>query len=171
MTQRERTFSWSDPRELARSVLQEDALAWLRRMKKGELPPPPLAAALGLEIEEVEDGRIVFSMRTADWMCTPAAVVHGGMALTLLDTVLALAVGSKLPKGKTCSTAQINVNFLRPLLPTGEKIFAEATAMHVGATIGTAQGRVYDAREKMIAHGTATLAVIDTAKLEPLPNS
>lgn len=37
-------------------------------------------------------------MRAEEWMCNPAAVVHGGMAATLLDTVVTLAVVPKLPK-------------------------------------------------------------------------
>jgi len=98
-------------------------------------------------------------------MCNPAVVVHGGMAATLLDTVLTLAVVSKLPRGKTAQTVQMNVNYVRPLLPTGEKAVAEGVALHLGKTIGTAEGRVHDARGKLIAHGTATLAILDTEKM------
>ncbi|HEY1975029.1 MAG TPA: PaaI family thioesterase [Candidatus Baltobacteraceae bacterium] len=163
---RERTFGWTDPRELAQSALGEEGLHWLRRMKDGDIPPPPAAQLLGMEIEEIDRGRVAFSMRAEEWMCTPQAVVHGGMAATLLDTVLALAVASKLPKGKTCQTVQLNVNFLRPLLPTGEKVVAEATAIHVGTTIGTSEGRIVDARGKTIAHATATLAILGTEKLD-----
>jgi uncharacterized protein (TIGR00369 family) len=170
---RERTFRWADPRQLAESALQEEGLDWLRRMKDGDIPPPPAAQLLGMEIEEIEQGRIRFSMRAEEWMCTPQAVVHGGMAATLLDTVLALAVASKLPKGKTCQTVQLNVNFLRPVLPTGEKIIAEATAIHVGSRIGMSEGRVVDARGKAIAHATATMAILETERMrEPrLPDS
>lgn len=163
---RERTFRWSDPQGLAESALRENGLDWLRKMKDADIPPAPAMQLLGMEIEEIDRGRIRFSMRTEEWMCTPQAVVHGGMAATLLDTVLALAVASKLPQGKTCQTVQLNVNFLRPLLPTGEKVVAEATAIHVGTTIGTSEGRVADAHGKIIAHATATLAILDTTKIK-----
>ena len=135
-------------------------------MKSGELPPPPIIEALSFEPEELEDGRIVFSMRAEEWMCNPASVVHGGMAATLLDTVLTLAVVSKLPKGKTAQTVQMNVHYVRPLLPTGEKVTGEGVAVHVGSTIGTAEGRVYDARGKLVAHGTATMAILDISQMK-----
>src|SRR6185312_14962770 len=162
---RERTFRWSDPRELGQRALAEDGLAWLQKMKAGELPPPPAAQLLGMQIEEIEPGRIAFSMKTEEWMCTPQAVVHGGMAATLLDTVLALAVASNLPTGKTCQTVQLNVNFLRPLLPTGEKVVAEGNVIHVGSTIGTSEAKIRDSRGRTIAHATATLALFDSQKL------
>lgn len=162
---RERTFRWSDPKELARRAFDHEGLGWLRQMKAGDLPPPPVVEALGMHPEELDDGRIVFSMVAEEWMCNPAAVVHGGMAATLLDTVLTLAVVSKLPHGKTCQTVQMNINYVRPILPTGEKIVAEGVALHVGTTVGTAEGRVYNARGKLVAHGTATLAVIETASM------
>ena len=161
--ERERTFRWTDQRELARHAMEGDGLAWLQRMKNGELPPPPVASALGMEIDAVEHGRAVFSMRAEEWTCNPTGVVHGGMAATLLDTVLTLAVLSKLPHGKMCQTVQLNVNFVRPIFPTGERIVAEATDVHVGTTIGTAEGRVVNARGKLVAHGTATLAILNIA--------
>lgn len=162
---RERTFRWTDPRELSRLAFDDDGLKWLDKMKAGELPPPPIIEALGFEPEELEEGRIVFSMRAEEWMSNPASVVHGGMAATLLDTVLTLAVVSKLPKGKTAQTIQMNVHYVRPLLPTGEKVLGEGVALHVGTTMGTAEGRVYDARGKLIAHGTATMAILETEKM------
>jgi uncharacterized protein (TIGR00369 family) len=162
---RERTHRWTDPRALAMRVHDSGGLDWLSRMKTGELPPPPIMEALGIQPEEFEAGRIVFSMRAEEWMCNPAVVIHGGMAATLLDTVLTLAVVSKLAAGKTCQTIQMNVNYVRPIFPDGEKITAEGTALHVGTTVGTAEGRVFDARGKLVAHGTATLAVLDTAAM------
>jgi uncharacterized protein (TIGR00369 family) len=163
---RERTFRWTDPRALARRALTEDGIDWVRMMKSGELPPAPVIEALGMQPEELEPGRIVFSMHAQEWMCNPAAVVHGGMIATLLDTVLTVAVLSRLQRGRTCQTIQMNVNFVRPLLPTGEKVSAEGIALHVGTTIGTAQGNLHDAGGRLIAHATATLAILDTARMK-----
>lgn len=162
---RERTFTWSDPHELSGLAFDRAGIEWLRDLKAGAFPRPPIVEALGFEPEELDDGRIVFSMRAQEWMCNPASVVHGGMAATLLDTVLTLAVVSKLPKGKTAQTVQMNVHYVRPLLPSGEKVMGEGVAVHVGATIGTAEGRVYDACGNAIAHGSATMAILETKRM------
>ena len=166
---REKSFRWSDPRELGLRLAERDGLDWLQAMKAGELPPPPAAEALGFEIEEIGAGTAVFSMSAQEWMCNPAAVIHGGLIATLLDTVLTLAVVTKLPRGKSCQTVQLNLNFVRPLLPTGERVRAVGEAVHVGTTIGTAEGRVFNAAGKMIAHGTATLALLAVEAMQGRP--
>jgi uncharacterized protein (TIGR00369 family) len=162
---RERTFTWTNPLELAKQLFGAEGVAWLRAMKARELPPPPIISALGMDIESVEDGSVAFSMHAEEWMCNPAGVIHGGMTATLLDTVLTLAVMTKIPAGSSAQTIDMNVHYVRPVLPTGEKIVAEGTAVHVGSTIGTAEGRVHNAAGKLIAHGTATLAIIDNATM------
>jgi uncharacterized protein (TIGR00369 family) len=162
---RERTFTWTNPLELAKALFGNEGIAWLRALKAGEIPPPPIISALGMNIESVEDGSITFSMHAEEWMCNPAGVVHGGMAATLLDTVLTLAVMTKIPAGSSAQTIDMNVHYVRPILPTGEKIVAEGKAVHVGSTIGTAEARVHNAAGKLVAHGTATLAIIDNATI------
>jgi len=160
---RERTFTWSDPRELAKNMAAHGGLDWLREMQEGGLPAPPILQALDIQMESVDDHRVVFSMVAQEWMCNPAAVIHGGMVSTLLDTVLTLAVVAKLPHGKMCQTVQLSVNFVRPLFPTGERIVAEGFAAHVGTTVGTSEGRAYNAAGKLVAHATAVLAIVDSA--------
>jgi uncharacterized protein (TIGR00369 family) len=162
---RERTFTWTNPLELAKRLFGVEGTAWLHAMKAGELPPPPLVSALGMDIESVGDGSVAFSMNAEEWMCNPAGVIHGGMTATLLDTVLTLAVMTKIPAGSSAQTIDMNIHYVRPVLPTGEKIVAEGKAVHVGSTIGTAEGRVHNAAGKLIAHGTATLAIIDNATM------
>jgi uncharacterized protein (TIGR00369 family) len=162
---RERTFTWTNPLELAKRLFSVEGIAWLRAMKAHELPPPPVVSALGMDVESVEDGAVAFSMHAEEWMCNPAGVIHGGMTATLLDTVLTLAVMSKIPAGSSAQTIDMNVHYVRPILPTGEKIVAEGKAVHVGSTIGTAEARVHNAAGKLVAHGTATLAIIDNATM------
>jgi uncharacterized protein (TIGR00369 family) len=164
---RERSFSWPDPKEVVRHIVGREHLTWLQQMLEGTIPPPPAARLLNMHPELVEAGHVVFAARAEEWMANPAGVIHGGMTSTLLDTVLTLAVMSQLPREKICTTIDLNVHFIRPLFPDGQKIIADGVAVHVGTTVGTAEGRVYDARGKVVAHGTASLAIVDTARLKP----
>jgi uncharacterized protein (TIGR00369 family) len=164
---RTRTFTWTDPRKLAEQIALRGGMDFLHAMKRGELPGPPFAVALGMIPEIIEDGRVVFSMDAEEWMCNPAAVVHGGMAATLLDTVLTLAIVTTLARGKSALTVDMNIHYVRPLLPTAERITAEGKVVHVGKTLGTAEGRVLNASGKLVAHGTATLSILDLT----LPNT
>jgi len=134
-------------------------------MQSGELPPPPASAALGMQIERVEVGVVAFSMQPQEWMYNPAGVVHGGLTATLLDTVLTLAVVSTLPAGRSAQTVNMSVHYVRPVLANGETIVAEAKTVHVGSSIATSEGRVHTAAGKLVAHGTATLALLDKAMM------
>lgn len=158
---RERTFTWTDPKALALRLFDVPPIEWLKAAQAGDIPPAALVGAIGMEIENVSEGSVSFSFHAQEWMCNPAGVVHGGMTATLLDTVLTLAVMTITPAGKTAQTIDMNVHYVRPVFATGEKIVAEGKAVHVGSTIATSEGRVHNAAGKLIAHGTATLAVLD----------
>jgi uncharacterized protein (TIGR00369 family) len=163
--ERERSFRWSDPRELALRGFSMTGIDFITAIKDGTLPPPPAAAMLDFEIDSVEPGRVVFSMPAHEWMTNPASVVHGGVTATLLDTVLTLAVVTMLPAGRTAQTLDLNLHFVRPVFPNGERVTAEGVALHVGSTVATAEGYVRNAAGKLIAHGTTTLAVLDAAAM------
>lgn len=166
-TARERTLTWDAPADTARAIMGRDPMTWLREMMAGRIPSPPAARLMDFSIEAVEEGRVVFGMRAHEWMTNPAGVIHGGMSATLLDTVMTLAVISKLPPQKMCTTIDLQVRFLRPLFPNGEKVTGEGLAVHVGANFGTAEGRVHDTKGRLIATGTASLAIIDALQHKP----
>lgn len=158
---RERSFTWEAPSATSSAIFGRDPMVWLREMQAGGVAAPPAAHLMGFQIETVEPGRIVFSMRAHEWMSNPTGVVHGGLTSTLLDTVLTLAVQSTLSPERYCTTLDLHVHFVRPIQPNGEKIVAEGIAVHVGKTVATAEGRAHDANGKLVAHATATLAVLE----------
>ncbi len=148
-----------------RGVLGRDHVEWMQAMIAGKIMPPPFAQTLDLRMESAEPGRVTFASAASPWMCNPAGIIHGGLAATLLDSVVTLAVMSKLPAQKLCTTLDLNVHFVRPLFPNGVKLVAEGIAVHIGSTIGTAEGRLKDENGRLIAHGTASLAIIDAENL------
>ena len=160
---RERTFTWHAPAATSAKIVGREPLVWLREMQAGATPPPPASHLMGFDIETVEEGHVVFTMAAEEWMANPTGVVHGGLTSTLLDTVLTLAVQMKLPPNRYCTTIDLHVQFVRPLAPNGERVRGEGHAVHVGKTVATAEGRAYDAAGKLVAHATATLAILEAA--------
>ncbi len=159
-TLRNYTFTWTDPRELQRSMAGKPHLEWMRDIIAGDAPAPPLASAFGFAFETAEPGRVTFSVAAHEWTANPAGVVHGGFTSTLLDTVLTLAVQTRLPQDRMATTVDLHVHMVRPALPDGRRITAQASAVHVGANLATAEGRVLSPDGKLIAHGTGTFAII-----------
>jgi uncharacterized protein (TIGR00369 family) len=156
---REHTFTWADPLVVARNLVGRPHLEWMADMIAGRIPPPPMASAMGFAFLEAQPGHVRFSVDPAEWTANPAGVVHGGFTTTLLDTVMTLVVVTKLPPGLTATTLDLQMHFVRPAFPEST-LFAQAAAVHVGSTVGTAEGRITDQTGRLIAHGTATLAII-----------
>lgn len=157
---RERTFTWADPREVAREVIARPHAQWMQAMIDGTIPPPPFAKALDMCFESAEPGRVVFSALAHEWASNPVGVIHGGYTSSLLDSVLTLAVQTRLPDDRAATTVDLHVHLVRPMLPDGARITAEGIAVYVGSTLATAEGRVVDASGKIVAHGTGTFAII-----------
>lgn len=157
---RERTYGWSDLHEVIAGIAGHPHLTWMAKMIAGTIPPPPFASTLDFTFETAEPGRVTFSMRAHEWVSNPAGVAHGGFAATLLDTVLTLAVMTQIPPDRVCTTLDLNVHYVRPLFPNGQRVVGEGVAVHVGTTVGSSEGKVRDDLGRIIAHGTATLAIV-----------
>lgn len=157
---REHTFRWNDPRATIEGTSGRPHLEWMADMIAGRIPAPPFAHVMGYSFDAAEPGRIAFSVEPAEWSANPTGVVHGGFTTALLDTVMTLAVVSKLPADRMATTLDLQIHFVRPATPGKGKLLAEATAVHVGTTVGTAEGRITGGDGRLIAHGTATMAIL-----------
>jgi uncharacterized protein (TIGR00369 family) len=75
---------------------------------------------------------------------------------------MACAVHSTLSLGGHFSTLEIKVNYLRPLHANSGPVTCVGTAVHIGTTIGTAEGRVTTEAGKLVATGTTTCMLFQT---------
>jgi uncharacterized protein (TIGR00369 family) len=153
---RTRTIAWEDPRGYARQAVRHTGLEWLRLLLDGSVPPPPIAALLGFAPETVEEGRVVFVARPAEYHYNPIGTVHGGLAATLLDSAMGCAVHSTLPAGVAYGTIDLQVRYTRPMTADTGPVRCEATVVHSGTRLATAEGRLTDGRGRLLAHGTTS---------------
>jgi uncharacterized protein (TIGR00369 family) len=160
MTDRTRTYSWDDPADLLARAEGMSGLEALQLIASGEVPPPPIAETLGFGPIEVEEGRATFTVEPAEFHYNPIGVVHGGLALALLDSAMGCALHSTLPAGVAYTTLEVKANFVRPLTSSTGVIRCTGTVVHGGRTVATAEGRVVDGGGKLYAHGTSTLLVM-----------
>jgi uncharacterized protein (TIGR00369 family) len=131
----------------------------LQRMMKGDFPVPPISKVLQFRLAEVEPGRAVFTGEPTLDFYNPLGSVHGGYAATLLDSCMGCAVHSMLPAGSTYTTLEIKVNFLRAMTENTGPVRAEGKVITVGKRVGMAEGRIFDAENRLYAHGTTTCLI------------
>lgn len=156
-TVRQRTFSWHDPAEIRGLAHGKSGIDFLRAMLAGEIPPPPVAALIAMDVEAVEPGRVVFGFQPAEFHLNPNGVLHGGIAALVCDTACGCAVSSELPPGETCATLEIKVNYIRAVGLGGSRLACTGTVLHLGRRSALAEAHLRDSQGKLVAHATSTL--------------
>jgi uncharacterized protein (TIGR00369 family) len=162
--ERRQTISWQDPKVSARDIDSISGLDYLKAIQDGRIHPPPVAMLVGYKISAVEAGRTVYELDPHECHYNPFASVHGGIISTLLDTAMTAAVLSTLGKGVGCATAEIKVNFIRPVTTGTGTLRCEARPIHIGKRLATAEGHLKDSRGMLYAHAVCTCSLFTTGK-------
>jgi uncharacterized protein (TIGR00369 family) len=131
----------------------------LQAIIDGDLPQPPIAETLTFWLTEVGEGFAGFEGEPGRHLLNPMGGVHGGWALTLIDSAGGCAAQSLLPAGSVYATVETKVNFTRPITPDTGRVRAEARVVARGRQIISTEARVLSADGKVLAHGTSTLLV------------
>jgi uncharacterized protein (TIGR00369 family) len=136
-------------------------LEFVKGLADGTLPLNMIARTLGYDVVEAERGRVVIATEPGDSHLNPAGTVHGGFSATLLDSCLGLAVQSTLEKGIAQTTLEFKISLVRPITPETGPIRAEGVVLNCGRRVGTAEGRITDAKGRLLAHGTTTCLIFE----------
>ena len=159
-TKRSRTITWADPFAIPKATAGKSGLEALREVFDGRLPPPPIAETMGIEGVHVEEGKAVFEGEPAEYLYNPIGVVHGGFAMTLLDSAMGCAVHSTMKVGERYTTLEVKTNFVRPITLETGRVRCEGVVIHRGGTIATAEGKLIAIDSgKLLAHGTTTCLI------------
>ncbi|WP_431962448.1 PaaI family thioesterase [Nocardia sp. bgisy134] len=134
-----------------------ELIRWAQRERPADIPS--IGRLIGIRIDEVEKGYAAMSIQTQPDFSNPLGQVHGGIAATLLDSVMACAVHTTLPAGARYTTLELKVNYIRAVALDAGRITAEGTVIHVGRTVATAQSKALDENGKLVAHATTTCMI------------
>lgn len=137
-------------------------LEFIRGMVERDLPYPPICKALNYWPVEASDGRVVFRGEPTFEHYNPLGAVHGGWFGTLLDSCMACAVQTRLPKGRTYTTLEFKINVLRPIVADSGTYLAAGECEHAGRRTGVATGKIVGETDgKLYATGSTTCLVLD----------
>ncbi|MEU8782757.1 PaaI family thioesterase [Streptomyces sp. NPDC048637] len=115
--------------------------------------------SLGVRCAELGEGRAVYTLRPSPAQANAMLTVHGGVLSTLMDTAMGSSVFTRLPDATVYTTLELKVNFVRSVALDAGELRCEASTVHVGRRTATAQAHVYNAEDKLVAHGTCTCLV------------
>ena len=148
-----------DPREVAAKGRELSGMDYIQAIFAGEVPAPPISELMGFRGVFAEPGHAVFEMEPGPQHYNPIGSVHGGIALTLLDSAMGCAVHTTLGAGVGYTTLEVKTNFVRPISADTGVIRCEGVVLHSGSRIATAEGKLTDAAGKLLAHGTTTCLI------------
>jgi uncharacterized protein (TIGR00369 family) len=154
------TITWSDPQDLATAGRSMAGIDFLRAIRDGRLPSPPIAELLGFRLAEVEPGHAVFEVIPGEQHYNPIGVVHGGLAMTLLDSAMGCSVQTRMPAGGGYTTLEAKTNLVRAITSETGALRAIGKLVHLGRQVATAEGRLEDASGKLYAHASTTCMVL-----------
>jgi uncharacterized protein (TIGR00369 family) len=138
---------------------QMSGLEFVQGLANGTLPLNPMAETLRYDVSEAANGRVVVTAVPDRIHLNPAGTVHGGLAATMLDSCMGLAIHSTLDKGFGSTTLEFKISLVRPITPETGLITAEGIVLNCGRRIGTAEGRITDQTGRLLAHGTTTCLI------------
>lgn len=158
-------FTAKSPADLPdrEKILSISGLEFMQGVLAGTIARPPISAVLNYSLDAVDDGRVVFRGTPQFDHLNPVGGVHGGWYGTLLDSCMACAIMTRVPKGSVYTTLEYKVNLTRAI-PLGATILATGVVDHAGRSTGVATGQITDAETgKLYATGSTTCLIMQLA--------
>jgi len=118
----------------------------------------PFAQDLGMEIVEARADEVRGRVQWSPRLCTTGGVLHGGVLMSLADTVGAMCAFLNLPPGGATSTIESKTNFFRAV--RDGHVDAVAHPLHIGRSTIVVQTDLLDAGGRRVAQVTQTQAVL-----------
>src|SRR6202044_14236 len=134
---------------------------FVRAIFAGQLPTPPIMQTIEPFDTTAEPGIITFHSIPGFRHYNPIGSVHGSYAAALLDSAMGLAVHSMLPAGTGYTTLEFKISFIRGMSEDTGPVRSEGRTLNVGRRAATAEGRITDAKGRLLVHATTTCLVFE----------
>lgn len=114
----------------------------------------PFAKLLGIEVESVEPGHAVLSMKIRGELKRNGGIAHGGAIATLIDSAMAFAIVPMLAENERSITVDLTIHYLRPVSEGSAR--ASARVVRAGKRVITVSAELFDSQDKLAATAIST---------------
>ena len=129
-------------------------LHYCQQMMAGEVPGPPVAQLIGMELAAVHPGWVVIELKAGKGHASPLGTVHGGVLGAIADAAMGLAYATLLKESETFATVEMKINFLRPVWEG--RLRAEGKVVSSGRPLGLVECDVTDQDQRLVARALST---------------
>ena len=116
----------------------------------------PIHEKLGVAAEDLSDGTVALSLLTDASFHNEIGLVHGGVAMLLMDGAMGRAIGRKLEPGQRCATIQFSTQFL---LPAQGRLRAVGRVVKRGRSVAFVEGECWREDGELIARAQGSWAI------------
>lgn len=145
-------------------LLSMSGLEFMQGILDGKVSGPPISGTMGYILHSVEKGRVAFRGTPEFNVTNPMGTVHGGWYGTLLDSAMACAIMTMVPRGSIYTTLEYKINITRAI-PLGMAIECVGDVDHSGRSTGVAHGEIRGIEDgKLYATGSTTCIIMDMTR-------
>ncbi|WP_462411130.1 PaaI family thioesterase [Neobacillus sp. Marseille-QA0830] len=118
-----------------------------------------LIATLGIELVQVEKGKVIATMPVDERTRQPFGILHGGASVALAETVASIGAFELVDQEtEVVAGLEINANHVRP--KSDGTVTAVGTILHKGKTTMVWDIKITDEQDRLICVSRCTMAII-----------
>jgi uncharacterized protein (TIGR00369 family) len=114
---------------------------------------------LGMEVSKLHPDGITLRCKVRKELLNLAGALHGGVAASLADAAVGVAIHHRFGGKRPISTVELKVNYFRPVLKG--TVFARARLLRVGSTLCVGRVDLTDDQRNAVGTAIATYIFLD----------
>ncbi len=123
------------------------------------LPRVPFATFLGIKLTRVHRDGVTIECALRHELTNSAAVAHGGVAATLADAAVGMALNRHFGGKRPFTTVEMKINYFLPA--TEGRIFARSRLLRIGSTLCVGSVDLTDARGRQLGAALVTYMLLE----------
>ncbi|MGD0300226.1 MAG: PaaI family thioesterase [Bryobacteraceae bacterium] len=118
----------------------------------------PFNKLIGLRVARLHSDGITLECAMRDELKNIAGMMHGGVAATLADAAVGIALARHFGGRRPCTTTDLKINYLRPI--AHGKIVARSHLVRIGKNLCVGRVDMKDAQRKLAAVAIVTYMLL-----------
>ena len=127
----------------------------------------PYFQLLSMQVKGLDWGASHLEAPVQEKHMQPYGIVHGGVCASLIDAACFFAAWTKVEGDAGLVTVELKLNYLAPV--SEGLLIAKGKNIKIGRTLCLSEATVENEKGSIIAHGTSTLMVVPSLRIEGQP--
>jgi uncharacterized protein (TIGR00369 family) len=129
------------------------------------LPRVPFATLLGIKLTRVHRDGVTIKCALRDELTNSAGVADGGVAATLADAAVGIALQRHFGGNRPITTVEMKINYFLPAVKG--RIYARARLIRLGSTLCVGSVDLTDSHNKQLGTALVTYMLLDARRSKP----